>query len=317
MSTPGATPAVRLAHFSDIHVTARPLGWRAGDYFSKRFTGWLNLALLGRGYRFRGADAVLAALVADLRRRRPDHLVFSGDATTLGFESEFAKAAALLRVGGPDSPPGLAVPGNHDYYTRAAAASGLFERYFAPWQVGERVDGATYPFAQRTGNLWLVGVNSSSRNPMVWDASGRVDPAQLDRLGRLLGRLSPGPRVLVTHYPVCVASGRRERRTHGLRNLEEIVRIAARGGVCLWLHGHRHGLYQLARSDLAPFPVVCAGSATQHGRWAYAEHAVAGGVCTVTWRTYHSATGAFEETQSQTLELPGAVGAGEGAAAVV
>jgi len=32
----------------------------------------------------------------------------------------------------------LAVPGNHDYCTRAAVQSGHFERYFAPWQDGER-----------------------------------------------------------------------------------------------------------------------------------------------------------------------------------
>ena len=38
----------------------------------------------------------------------------------------------------------------------ARAATGLFERYFAAWQTGERVDGAPYPFAQRVGPLWLV-----------------------------------------------------------------------------------------------------------------------------------------------------------------
>ena len=40
-----------------------------------------------------------------------EHILFSGDATALGFESEMRLAAELLEV---DRRPGLAVPGNHD-----------------------------------------------------------------------------------------------------------------------------------------------------------------------------------------------------------
>ena len=148
------TPAVRLAHFSDVHVTVRPLGWALRDLRSKRVSGWFNLKALGRGHNFRHAVAVARTLVADLRARRPDHLVFSGDATALGFTRELAHAAKLLHVTG-GSPPGIAVPGNHDYYTRRAAKAGEFERVFAPWQHGERLDRHTYPFAQRVGHVRL------------------------------------------------------------------------------------------------------------------------------------------------------------------
>ncbi|HZU34722.1 MAG TPA: metallophosphoesterase, partial [Gemmataceae bacterium] len=227
--------AVRLVHFSDIHVTARPLGWQRGDWLSKRFTGWLNHRWLGRAHRFRQADQVVSRLMQDLQARPPDRVVFSGDATALGFEAEFARAAALLGVGGPQALPGLAVPGNHDYYTRAVADSGLFEHYFAPWQAGERIDGARYPFAQRVGPVWLVAVNSCTGNLRPWDASGGVDATQLERLGELLRRLDAGPRILVTHYPVALANGRQERGTHGLRNLQQVVDIAADGDVRLWL----------------------------------------------------------------------------------
>src|SRR5205823_4279813 len=108
--------AVRLAHFSDVHITAQPLGWKRADWLSKRFHGYVHFSWLGRRRRFRNADEVAAALAAELRQRRPDRVVFSGDATALGFESEFARAAALLGVSGDDRLPGLAVPGNHDYY---------------------------------------------------------------------------------------------------------------------------------------------------------------------------------------------------------
>ena len=294
---------IRLAHFSDVHDTARPLGWDRGDWFTKRFPGWVNFRWMGRRYRFRRADDVLAALVAELYRLQPDRVIFSGDATALGFEPEFAHAAALLRLSDPDRLPGLAVPGNHDYYTPAVAASGLFEHYFAPWQTGERIDGFVYPFAQRVGPVWLVAVNSCTGNRWFWDAGGSVDEPQLRRLGKLLERLEGGPRILVTHYPVCLAGGKPERRTHGLRNLKDLVGVAVRGGVCLWLHGHRHGAYFLSQPCLAPFPVICAGSATQSGLWSYNEYTVEGLRFRALQRVYLPQEGGFRDGKSFELEL--------------
>src|SRR5439155_19497125 len=125
------------------------------------------------------------------------------------------KTARLLGV---DRLPGLAVPGNHDYCTRPAACSGNFERAFAPWQQGVRVDEQTYPFAQKVGPVWLIGVNSSTGNRWAWDAGGAVGPEQRERLARLLEQIDGGPRILVTHFPVCLSSGKLERRSHGLRD---------------------------------------------------------------------------------------------------
>jgi 3',5'-cyclic AMP phosphodiesterase CpdA len=302
MSTP-TSKAIRLAHFSDIHISAPHLDWRSSDWFSKRWTGWINYRWFGRRHRFRDADRVLAALVEDLRSRPVDRLIFSGDATVLGFEAELARAAALLGLSAREGAPGIAVPGNHDYYTRRAAASGLFERYFAPWQQGERLDGAVYPFAQRVGPVWLVAMNSSTGNRWPWDASGRVDPAQLDRLRRLLEKLDAGLRVLVTHYPVCLKSGRSERPGHGLRNLRQVLDIAAAGGVRLWLHGHRHEPYALACPPDTPFPVVCAGSATQHGVWSYGEYTIEGASFVGVRRIFHEQSARFEDDERFHLEL--------------
>ena len=294
---------IRLAHLSDIHLFCPKARWRRSDWFNKRFTGWLNLRLLGRAARFRHAALVLRALADDIYERRADCILFTGDATALGFEQELAEAAKIMRVGSSGGLPGLAVPGNHDYYTRAVEAAGRFEHYFAPWQIGVRVDEAVYPFAQRVGPVWLVGVNTARGSFWTWDASGAVEAAQLDRLGRLLERLEPGPRILVTHYPLCTASGRRERRSHGLRNAADLVAVAARGGVSLWLHGHRHSSYCLTRPPQAPFPVICAGSATQEGRWSYGEYTITGRQLQATRRIF-TAAGGFDEGESFTLELP-------------
>jgi 3',5'-cyclic AMP phosphodiesterase CpdA len=297
---------IRLAHLSDVHITASPLGWQLGDWFTKRYLGWFNFRWLGRSFRFRRAEEVLGILMADLRRRSVDQIVFSGDATALGFEAEFRRATKLLGIADAGGLPGLAVPGNHDYYTRTVEASGLFERYFAPWQKGIRVDQAVYPFAQRVGPLWLVGVNSCTGNRWPWDAGGSVGHPQLKRLEQLLARiaqLEPGPRILVTHYPVLVASGKPERRSHGLRDLNDLVAVAVQGGVSLWLHGHRHGAFYHVRAGETTFPVVCAGSATQNGLWSYGEYTIEGRHFRAVRRLFDPQEQRFQDTNSFALEV--------------
>lgn len=295
--------AVRLIHFSDVHITAKPLGWRGRDLASKRFTGWMNLALLGRGFRFRYAPNVAQALVREIKERRPDHLIFSGDATALAFESEFQAAAETLAVNDPDMPPALAIPGNHDCYVKRPVKERLFERYFAPWQKGERLDGEIYPFAQRVGPLWLIGVNSSSYNFWTFDATGRIGKPQLERLERLLSNLPPGPRILVTHYPLARSKGQPERKLHGLRDWREATRVAAEGGISLWLHGHLHRPFMLEPPLAAPFPIICAGSATQAGITVYNEYSYADGKFRVTRRKYSKEHHAFQDRESFEVEL--------------
>jgi 3',5'-cyclic AMP phosphodiesterase CpdA len=302
-ATPKLPEVVRLAHLSDIHVTVARLSWRWTDWFTKRATGWVNLRGLGRGVSFRFADQVLSALVQDVTLRHPDHVVFSGDASALGFAEEIAHAAELLGVGRRDALPGLAVPGNHDYYTRALEQSGVFERCFAPWQQGERIDGAVYPFAQRVGHLWLIGVNSCKGNRLPLDASGRVGPEQLNRLERLLDRLGPGLRILVTHYPVYRASGLPEKRHHGLRDLDAVLAVARRGKISLWLHGHDHAAFYHACSTAAPFPVICVGTATQEGLWSYGDYTISGRRLRGLRRIYSPTTASFEDAEGFELLL--------------
>jgi 3',5'-cyclic AMP phosphodiesterase CpdA len=297
--------AVRLAHFSDVHLTAKPLGWRPRDWFSKRVSGWVNVRLLGRGRRFKRAPAVVAAMMRAVRERGPDALVFTGDATGMGFESEFLVAAKALGVGDESLPPAVAVPGNHDYYTRRAVRGGLFEMYFGPWQVGLRVDDRPYPFARRVGDVWLVCANSSTVNRWNWDASGAFGPDQLGRLRRLCAALGPGLRVLVTHYPLRTARGLLEPRVHRLRDHEAALDVAAECGVGLWLHGHIHRGFVLKPSAALPFPVVCVGSSAQNNRWTYNEYTIEGTRLEGLHRVYDPDHDRFRDAEFFELDLPG------------
>lgn len=294
---------MKLFHFSDIHLTAKPLGWRPRDLVSKRVTGWANVRLLGRGHRFRHAPAVVRALVEDIRTRSPDGVVFSGDATGLGFASEVLVAAKALGVGETDV-PAVAVPGNHDYYTRRGVREGVFEQAFGPWLHGLRVDAEAYPFARQVGHVWLLCVNSCTWNRWNWDASGAVGPAQLDRLRRLCDKLPAGPRILVTHYPLRTAAGAVEPRVHRLRDHAAVLEAATACGVGLWLHGHIHRRFVLEPTDAIPFPVVCAGSATQDNRWSYAEYDIDGNAVQGRWRRYDPAAGGYVDDGEFTLTMP-------------
>jgi 3',5'-cyclic AMP phosphodiesterase CpdA len=294
---------IRLCHLSDIHLTADPLGWHFEDWFNKRLAAWANLRILGRGHRFRDSERVLQALMDQLRQNPPDRLIFSGDATALGFETEIAHAARMLGLADSRPIPGLAVPGNHDYCTIAAQRSGDFERHFSRWQQGDRMDGEVYPFVQKVGHVWLVAVNTATANRWAWDASGAAGAEQLDRLTKLLVRLDEGPRILVTHYPLRTEKGSRENAAHGLRDVESMLRTAAEGGVSLWLHGHRHRSYHIDDREVAPFPVICAGSATQTGRWTYGDYAIEGRSFSGRRKVYEPASGQFVEAEKFTLEL--------------
>lgn len=295
---------IRLAHFSDIHLTARPLGWRVRDTFNKRTVGWVNVKLLGRGARFKHADAVAAALRREFAARGFDQLVFSGDATTLGFPAELQAAATQLGVGDGSLPPGIAVPGNHDLYINRSVRHRHFEEVFAPWQHGRRVGPEAYPFARKVGHVWLIALNSAKPNFLFWDATGRVGAAQLERFRKLCDSLDDGPRIVVSHYPLLKEDHKVEPRWHRLHDWRAVRDAATECGVGLWLHGHRHHWYVLQPAANLAFPTICTGSSTQTKRWGYHEYRIEGYNLNAVRRVYDPATGAFADAETFELTLP-------------
>lgn len=295
--------AVRLAHFSDVHLTTPNLGWKRRDVLSKKVTGWINVKLLGRGKRFRHAPTVVAALVSELKSRAFDALVFSGDATKLAFESEMKLAAERLGVNDPAMPPAIAVPGNHDYYVRHDVTENRFETHFDPWMQGQRLGEERFPFAHRVGHCWLIAVNSAKANFLSIDATGRIGREQLARFRTLCESLPPGPRIVVTHYPLRKANGKLEIPTRRLRDHRLALSVAEECGVSLWLHGHIHRGYVLEPTPEIPFPMICSGSATQTDRWSYNEYTIDGWQLTMAKRTYDFATGQFREGEMRVIEL--------------
>ena len=295
---------IRLIHFSDIHLTAKPLGWSPHDMYTKRLTGWVNVKLLGRGKSFKQAPKVIELFMKEVREQPVDGLIFSGDATGMGFESEFAVAAMAIGVGDDDLPPAIAVPGNHDVYTRRSARKGYFEKYFGAWQKGIRIDEEhAYPFAQKLGHVWLIGVNSSTPNRWNWDASGNIDPLQLNRIEKLCKSLDDGPRIMVTHYPLRTATGNVEPAVHRLRDHRQALETARRCNIGLWLHGHIHRDFVLQPTAEIPFPIVCAGSTTQSNRMSYYHYTIEGHEVSAIRRVYEPTKERFVDRETYRLKM--------------
>jgi len=296
--------AIRLAHFSDVHLPSDRLGSRVRDVFGKRASGWVNVAVLGRRRRFRFANAVVESLRREFRERSFDQLVFYGDATTMAFEREMNEAAERLGVGDPGLPPCLAVPGNHDLYTYGAVRRRVFEFAFSAWQQGERADpDHTYPFAKKVGHVWLIALNSARANLFPWDATGKVGAAQLDRLKALAAQLDSGPRIVVSHYPLLTRGRKPEARWHRLKDWKRVLDAAAACGVNLWLHGHKHAWYVLPPGPDLPFPSINVGSTAQEKLWGYHEYTIEGRHLNGLRRTYNPDTGRFQDHETFDLEM--------------
>src|SRR5207248_6467018 len=129
-------------------------------------------------------------------------------------------------------------------------------------------------------------LNSSTPNFWPWDAAGKVGAAQLERFRRLAAKLDPGPRVVVSHYPILTRHRRPEARWHRLRDWKHVRDAAAECGVSLWLHGHKHAWYVLPAGDRQPFPSVCVGSSAQTHHWGYHEYTIDGWKLTALRRVY-------------------------------
>ena len=295
---------LRLCHFSDIHLTASPIGWSVRDLFGKRVTGWFNVNALGRGARFKHAPSVVDVLRQEFTTRGYDHLVFSGDATMLGFESEMLVAAEALGVHDESLPPCIAVPGNHDVYVGRVERRRLFEFAFRPWQRGERVGDWHYPFARKVKDVWLIALNSARANFWPWDASGKVGDHQLDRLRELTASLDAGLRIVVSHYPILTPQRKPEPRFHRMRDWRRVRDVAAECGISLWLHGHKHSWYVLSAGENLPFAAICAGSGTQTKRWGYHEYEIADRKLAGLRRVYEPEAAAFVDAERFDLELP-------------
>jgi 3',5'-cyclic AMP phosphodiesterase CpdA len=234
-----------LAHLSDVHLPL--VGFTPRTWRFKRLTGYINWQ---RKRRHVHRPETSEGLLADLSKRRPDHVAVTGDLVNLGLPAELEQARRWLeRVGPPDHVS--VVPGNHDIYVPFGHDPGL-----ARWQAYMRSDAGppgpcegrpastpdlamgTFPYLRIRGRLALIGLCSAAPMP-PFIAAGRAGEAQLTRLRQLLDetRRDGFVRVVMIHHPPIpgLASA-----SKALRDADALGRVLAEHGAELVLHGHMH-----------------------------------------------------------------------------
>ncbi len=286
-----------LAHLSDPHLPTPP-GAPLVLFANKRALGYLSWRL--RRVRIHRPE-VLAALAADLKAQRPDHIVVTGDLVNVALASEFLRAAAWLAdLGRPDAV--TVIPGNHDAYVDVPFAQSL--AFWAPHLAGDAEPAGVFPFVRRRGPLALVGLSTAqpSAPGLAWGALGAAQGA---RLAEILAGLAGEDRfrVVLLHHPPLAAAVPAVKR---LRDAGAFAAIIEAHGAELILHGHNHRHDRGALAGPAgavPVIGVASASALPHGRHPGAhyhlyriERTAAGWAVDVVARGYDAASGAVAET---------------------
>lgn len=248
---------IRLAHYSDIHVTVPPLGQSLGALAGKRVMGTLNYYLGGRRSHFAEVEGRIGALLADIDAAGVDHALCTGDVTQMSYLVEFERLSGLYAARLQQPERHTVIPGNHDRYTHDASGERRFER-----ALGSLAPTA-YPYLKRLGpNVELICLDVARPNTLL-DSSGFCAPDQLQALTALLA--SPERRgqfvIVALHYGFFRKGGRPDNPVHGIRNWRELLSVLVHPGhaVDLILHGHIHGAFELT---VAGKRIVNAGSAT-------------------------------------------------------
>jgi len=255
-----------LGHLSDLHATPVVVD-NPFQLVNKRFFGWLSWRIRRQHYH---RTSVMDALMDDLSHASIDHLVVTGDLTNLSLASEFAAARERLKQLG-DARDVSIVPGNHDAYVRVAQSKSwdLWSDYF------ESDDAATvtetsdprdrFPTLRIRGPLAVVGL-CSALPTRLFDASGTLGDAQLDRLERMLQGLAERDlcRVISIHHPI-TESATHPRRW--LRDADSLRSVIGRAGADLVVHGHNHRtLLEAITGPDGAIPVVGVRSASDIGQ---------------------------------------------------
>jgi 3',5'-cyclic AMP phosphodiesterase CpdA len=262
----GQNPFV-LAHLSDPHISNMRVA-KLPDLLNKRMYGYLRWKL-HRGIEHRGP--VLPALLADLRRHRPDHVAITGDITHLSLPAEFESTAKWLRSIGPPDQVTI-IPGNHDAYVATAWAHShaLWVDYMLSDEApapADPPDGiySIFPSWRVRGPLALIGICTAHPSP-PYLAVGGIGADQMQRLEEILAQAARSKlfRVVLIHHPPAAGTVNWRKRLTDAVGFRTLLK---QYGADLVLHGHAH---RASRKQLAVpggnVQVVGAPSASALGR---------------------------------------------------
>ena len=181
---------------------------------------------------FGAADEALSCVFLDCAAELdPDIAILSGDLTMRARRAELDAAASFVE----QLPyPCFVIPGNHDI----PAFNQLFDRFFRPFRRYRQTFGHDLEPTLRTGNVEVVGLNSSRGIGPQWDWSkGLLSRRQLECAASRFAPTSPGLRILTLHHPLLAPP---DHRRDVVKPLPPLLSLLAGSQVDLVLCGHFH-----------------------------------------------------------------------------
>ena len=250
---------MRIVHFSDIHLGC----WTrdVSALIDKRLLGQLNYFLRRRPVlRYE----LIERAAHRIRALSPDWIVCTGDITCVGSPEEFGRALQQLSILTDSAPHTfLFVPGNHDAYVRNTACRDSLEDAFA------RLNGGTCglrgePREVEAGRLRFLLANEAEPVSCIL-SSGGLSIEGRDALRHRLEapRMEGEKRILVGHFPLRDALGRRLGRRRRLRDADWLYQCFEAAQFDVSLCGHVHTPF--VRWESSGCVEICAGSLTAHG----------------------------------------------------
>lgn len=243
-----------------------------------------HLIRLKRIFYFR-KDAELARdlLLEDIKKEKIDCVIITGDITNIADNAEFKMARDYLEKISSISDV-IIIPGNHDVNIQRLEFSVQKEKKLDRYlnNLGKFYQGKDkyiFPIYKRFGELCIIGVDSSTFNPLT-NAGGLVDSEQMDRLNDLLNSpvLKNSFKILALHHHIKKSATDfhlglplldkflKTANTFFIKelsNAEELISVAKENKIDFIMHGHKHQPYE---DSLDHIQLRCAGSTTSADR---------------------------------------------------
>lgn len=221
------------------------------------------------------ATIVADALVQDIRNLDPDHIVVTGDLTSLALPGEFETAHKILA---PLFQPGRAtlLPGNHDLYVPSVVRDRLYEKWFSEWTNSDLkadndlLNGCNdypFPLVRFLGDDVVLLCLRDARPTSLYDSSGKVPREQVEALERILSSelVADRIKILGLHYGLVGRDGRSDGFFHRLRNADAIRDLAEKYDISLVIHGHIHRRFVHKQCSVGSMAIANPGAVAFRG----------------------------------------------------
>ncbi len=256
------TTRFRIAHISDLHFaepTLSPL-----QFFSKRWVG--NLYQMFSRSKYLDSSQ-LEKLVDQFIALKIDYVFITGDLTTTSRIQELRHAADFAAKLQSQGLRVIAIPGNHDHYTRKACRQKLFYRFFPDYRENGfslKDDGlALIPLHEGWTLLALDTACATSLFSSQGNFHSKIESSLKSALLKIPARQNV---ILMNHFPLFEHEKPNKTllRATALRTL-----VASHPNIRFYLHGHTH-THCLADLRASRYPIILDSGSTSQitaGSW--------------------------------------------------